>query len=148
MYPLETLFFPPNSMSFRFDFSTCSVMGYSILSIYHKSSVLLLNIWFISSFFLSHIILLWIFLSISFETHVQELLYIVGAELFIHRICESEPLIEHGKCFLVSVCTSFHSHQVQFTLAQTVYSVWAVSYTHLTLPTSNTLCRSRWSPYH
>ena len=23
-----------------------------------------------------------------------------------------------------------------------------VSYTHLTLPTSNTLCRSRWSPYH
>ena len=24
----------------------------------------------------------------------------------------------------------------------------AVSYTHLTLPTSNTLCRSRWSPYH
>ena len=24
----------------------------------------------------------------------------------------------------------------------------SVSYTHLTLPTSNTLCRSRWSPYH
>ena len=23
-----------------------------------------------------------------------------------------------------------------------------VSYTHLTLPTSNNLCRSRWSPYH
>ena len=23
-----------------------------------------------------------------------------------------------------------------------------VSYTHLTLPTSNTLCRSRWSPSH
>ena len=24
----------------------------------------------------------------------------------------------------------------------------AVSYTHLTLPTSPPLCRSRWSPYH
>ena len=24
----------------------------------------------------------------------------------------------------------------------------SVSYTHLTLPTSNNLCRSRWSPYH
>ena len=24
----------------------------------------------------------------------------------------------------------------------------AVSYTHLTLPTTSALCRSRWSPYH
>ena len=24
----------------------------------------------------------------------------------------------------------------------------AVSYTHLTLPTTKALCRSRWSPYH
>ena len=29
-----------------------------------------------------------------------------------------------------------------------VVELIAVSYTHLTLPTSNTLCRSRWSPYH
>ena len=27
-------------------------------------------------------------------------------------------------------------------------NVWAVSYTHLTLPTTCNLCRSRWSPYH
>ena len=26
--------------------------------------------------------------------------------------------------------------------------LWAVSYTHLTLPTIALLCRSRWSPYH
>ena len=26
--------------------------------------------------------------------------------------------------------------------------VVAVSYTHLTLPTTGSLCRSRWSPYH
>ena len=25
---------------------------------------------------------------------------------------------------------------------------WAVSYTHLTLPTTCRGCRSRWSPYH
>ena len=25
---------------------------------------------------------------------------------------------------------------------------FAVSYTHLTLPTTGSLCRSRWSPYH
>ena len=29
-----------------------------------------------------------------------------------------------------------------------VWEMETVSYTHLTLPTSNTLCRSRWSPYH
>ena len=29
-----------------------------------------------------------------------------------------------------------------------IFGGGAVSYTHLTLPTSNTLCRSRWSPYH
>ena len=27
-------------------------------------------------------------------------------------------------------------------------SLWPVSYTHLTLPTTRTSCRSRWSPYH
>ena len=27
-------------------------------------------------------------------------------------------------------------------------SLAAVSYTHLTLPTTGSLCRSRWSPYH
>ena len=27
-------------------------------------------------------------------------------------------------------------------------SVFAVSYTHLTLPTIKVTCRSRWSPYH
>ena len=27
-------------------------------------------------------------------------------------------------------------------------TIMAVSYTHLTLPTNVTLCRSRWSPYH
>ena len=29
-----------------------------------------------------------------------------------------------------------------------VNGVWAVSYTHLTLPTKEDECRSRWSPYH
>ena len=30
----------------------------------------------------------------------------------------------------------------------THFSVKAVSYTHLTLPTNSVWCRSRWSPYH
>ena len=30
----------------------------------------------------------------------------------------------------------------------TTRAYWAVSYTHLTLPTTCTRCRSRWSPYH
>ena len=29
-----------------------------------------------------------------------------------------------------------------------IYSTFAVSYTHLTLPTRACRCRSRWSPYH
>ena len=29
-----------------------------------------------------------------------------------------------------------------------VADITAVSYTHLTLPTTQQLCRSRWSPYH
>ena len=28
------------------------------------------------------------------------------------------------------------------------HPAWAVSYTHLTLPTKEDECRSRWSPYH
>ena len=31
---------------------------------------------------------------------------------------------------------------------QTLTSITAVSYTHLTLPTIQRSCRSRWSPYH
>ena len=33
-------------------------------------------------------------------------------------------------------------------LRETKENVQAVSYTHLTLPTSSERCRSRWSPYH
>ena len=29
-----------------------------------------------------------------------------------------------------------------------LYTGWSVSYTHLTLPTNVSMCRSRWSPYH
>ena len=40
-------------------------------------------------------------------------------------------VVSHDSDFLDSVCTSV-----------------AVSYTHLTLPTNVSMCRSRWSPYH
>ena len=35
-----------------------------------------------------------------------------------------------------------------FLLGVGLTAQWAVSYTHLTLPTTCTRCRSRWSPYH
>ena len=33
-------------------------------------------------------------------------------------------------------------------LNDAVFGVETVSYTHLTLPTMASVCRSRWSPYH
>ena len=45
--------------------------------------------------------------------------------------------------------TSFLNHLNYQTLVATKASrVAAVSYTHLTLPTNVSMCRSRWSPYH
>ena len=35
-----------------------------------------------------------------------------------------------------------------FTITRVKNSIEAVSYTHLTLPTNEQQCRSRWSPYH
>ena len=36
----------------------------------------------------------------------------------------------------------------ELSLAQVLVKAGTVSYTHLTLPTKNSPCRSRWSPYH
>ena len=59
----------------------------------------------------------------------------------------------------VAIClplrySTIMSWRVCITLAVTTWTsgvilaLVAVSYTHLTLPTSNLVCRSRWSPYH
>ena len=40
------------------------------------------------------------------------------------------------------------SHGVKFEADFTLDEIDPVSYTHLTLPTTCTRCRSRWSPYH
>ena len=34
------------------------------------------------------------------------------------------------------------------TAGMAIYDTMPVSYTHLTLPTTEPVCRSRWSPYH
>ena len=39
-------------------------------------------------------------------------------------------------------------HQPRYAEAGIGDSFVPVSYTHLTLPTTGSLCRSRWSPYH
>ena len=36
----------------------------------------------------------------------------------------------------------------EFTSTETSFTTIPVSYTHLTLPTTLLVCRSRWSPYH
>ena len=48
---------------------------------------------------------------------------------------------------VVSIKYCSHSGLV-FSVSTSYIKVWAVSYTHLTLPTTGSLCRSRWSPYH
>ena len=39
-------------------------------------------------------------------------------------------------------------HARKFTFTPDKITLKPVSYTHLTLPTNNPWCRSRWSPYH
>ena len=45
------------------------------------------------------------------------------------------------------LCEEFLAH-ARGRLEEELRSLEAVSYTHLTLPTTGSLCRSRWSPYH
>ena len=50
-----------------------------------------------------------------------------------------------GEYFVISVAaelTGMHAQTLR------TYDRMAVSYTHLTLPTIQLSCRSRWSPYH
>ena len=48
-----------------------------------------------------------------------------------------EPLIKARKAGIDVTTNQLESHYLA-----------AVSYTHLTLPTTRLVCRSRWSPYH
>ena len=47
-----------------------------------------------------------------------------------------------------SALSSFEDALDQAVYEEIDYLVTPVSYTHLTLPTTGSLCRSRWSPYH
>ena len=47
---------------------------------------------------------------------------------------------ETGKNFSFTICLLIYPENSG--------SQRSVSYTHLTLPTTGSLCRSRWSPYH
>ena len=50
----------------------------------------------------------------------------------------------HIGMLLINICV--HWGTVTWTMSAT--GAFAVSYTHLTLPTIHVECRSRWSPYH
>ena len=66
------------------------------------------------------------------------------------------PLLANGEFLEAEVASQ--THQVCKNLdavlkaagsgLSSVIKTTAVSYTHLTLPTNNPWCRSRWSPYH
>ena len=46
------------------------------------------------------------------------------------------------------ILRKLHNIEENLRKTQTNGSMYPVSYTHLTLPTTGSLCRSRWSPYH
>ena len=52
-------------------------------------------------------------------------------------------LVSHDRAFVDNVVTSVIAAE-----GEGRWREYAVSYTHLTLPTTCTPCRSRWSPYH
>ena len=64
-------------------------------------------------------------------------------------VCHEQPMGPHFKWMEVrpkeAEKTSFVIYEKELMLKQ---NPKAVSYTHLTQPTSPPLCRSRWSPYH
>ena len=53
---------------------------------------------------------------------------------------------KHGLSFKSAARVFFDYDRIEF--YDDTHSDEAVSYTHLTLPTKRTRCRSRWSPYH
>ena len=63
---------------------------------------------------------------------------------FIWFLASSTLLLFPCQLFFISVSVSFVSEWMFFMLLRSS----PVSYTHLTLPTTGSLCRSRWSPYH
>ena len=54
-------------------------------------------------------------------------------------------LIVYNAAYDLSVLRAL---EPSFTVDGPVFDPYAVSYTHLTLPTTRLVCRSRWSPYH
>ena len=62
------------------------------------------------------------------------------------RFCISFFVDRATKCTITGSLPTLTSVPIKnFYVAPTLQSV---SYTHLTLPTTGSLCRSRWSPYH
>ena len=61
---------------------------------------------------------------------------------------QAPVVLEIGFGMGASLVTMAEQHPERDFLGIEVHSPGAVSYTHLTLPTITSGCRSRWSPYH
>ena len=52
------------------------------------------------------------------------------------------------KDYTINIDYSLYGYNVHALINIYTIDIYPVSYTHLTLPTKNSPCRSRWSPYH
>ena len=59
-----------------------------------------------------------------------------------------KSLGDNGIELVINNSSDLPSSERSVELANKYENIYAVSYTHLTLPTKPMMCRSRWSPYH
>ena len=89
-----------------------------------------------------------IILIISSDSHLHTPMYFFLSNLSLVDICFSTTIVPK---MLVNMQTQSKAISYMNCLTQVYFSMLfpvPVSYTHLTLPTTRTSCRSRWSPYH
>ena len=88
------------------------------------------------------------------DRHCRYFLRLLSRHTLLYTEMVTTGAIIHGKGDYLAYSEEEHPVALQLggsdpaALAQCAKLAEAVSYTHLTLPTSAVACRSRWSPYH
>ena len=81
--------------------------------------------------------------SVSVDKSLQPLLWLVAIGLFMQTL--DSTIVNTA---LPAMARSLSESPLKMQSVIIAYTLTTVSYTHLTLPTTCTPCRSRWSPYH